>query len=100
LATRTTEESYLRTNLSLLVLAVFLLSTVLTQSLTFFPDLSNQGGSGINYRTNFSFGTVTRINRWLGWENNMSDTYVTNPPVGKKQNEFVFTSGLNLAFLH
>jgi hypothetical protein len=75
-------------------------STVLTQSLTFFPDLSNQGGSGINYRTNFSFGTVTRINRWLGWENNMSDTYVTNPPVGKKQNEFVFTSGLNLAFLH
>ena len=74
-------------------------STELTQNLTFFPDLS-ENGSGINYRTNFSFGTVTRINRWLGWQNNMSDTYVTNPPVGKKQNEFVFTSGLNLAFSH
>jgi putative salt-induced outer membrane protein len=75
-------------------------STELTQNLTFFPDLSEKGSSGINYRTDFSFGTVTRINRWLGWKNNMTDTYVTNPPIGKKQNEFAFTSGLNLAFLH
>jgi putative salt-induced outer membrane protein len=75
-------------------------STELTQNLTFFPDLSEKGSSGINYRTDFSFGMVTRINRWLGWKNNMTDTYVTNPPIGKKQNEFAFTSGLNLAFLH
>jgi len=44
-------------------------------------------------------GSSTKIVKWLGWENNVSDTYVTNPPSGKKQNELVFTSGLRIAFL-
>ena len=72
-------------------------STALLQNLAFFPDLTDSGG---NYRTNFSLGTVTKIAKWLGWQNNFSDTYVTNPPAGKKQNELVFTSGLRLAFAH
>jgi putative salt-induced outer membrane protein len=72
-------------------------STALLQNLAFFPDLT---GSGSNYRTNFSLSTVTKIAKWLGWQNNFSDIYVTNPPPGKKQNELVFTSGLRLAFAH
>jgi putative salt-induced outer membrane protein len=72
-------------------------STALLQNLAFFPDLTDSSG---NYRTNFSLGTVTKIAKWLGWQNNFSDTYVTNPPAGKKQNELVFTSGLHLAFSH
>ena len=72
-------------------------STALLQNLAFFPDLTDRGG---NYRTNFSLGTVTMIAKWLGWQNNFSDTYVTNPPAGKKQNELVLTSGLRLAFAH
>lgn len=72
-------------------------STALLQNLAYFPDLTDSGG---NYRTNFSLGTVTKIAKWLGWQNNLSDTYVTNPPAGKKQNELVFTSGLRLAFAH
>ena len=72
-------------------------STALLQNLAFFPDLTNRGGS---YRSNFSLGTVTKIGKWLGWQNNLSDIYVTNPPAGKKQNEFAFTSGLRLAFSH
>jgi hypothetical protein len=72
-------------------------STSLLQNLAFFPDLTDSGG---NYRTNFSLGTVTKIAKWLGWQNNFSDTYVTNPPAGKKQNELVFTSGLHLALSH
>ena len=75
-------------------------STTVTQTLSFFPEVTEQGGSGINYRANFTFGTVTRLNKWLGWQNNFSDAYVTNPPAGKKQNELVFTSGLNIALLH
>ena len=71
-------------------------STALMQNLGFFPDLTVTG----NYRANFSFGTVTKIAKWLGWQNNFSDTYVTNPPAGKKQNELFFTSGLRLAFTH
>ena len=73
-------------------------STSLLQSVAFFPALTeNERG---NYRTSFGLGTVTKISKWLGWQNNLSDIYVTNPPAGKKQNELVFTSGLHLAFVH
>jgi hypothetical protein len=34
----------------------------------------------------------------LGWQNQFGDIYVTNPPLGKKQNDIVFTTGLNIAF--
>ena len=72
-------------------------STSLLQGLAFFPDLTDSGG---NYRTNFNLGTITKISKWLGWQNNFSDAYVTNPPAGKRRNEFVFTSGLHLALSH
>ncbi|HEV2400215.1 MAG TPA: DUF481 domain-containing protein [Candidatus Sulfotelmatobacter sp.] len=71
-------------------------STSLLQNLAFFPALTeNERG---NYRTSFSLGTITKLSKWLGWQNNFSDVYVTDPPAGKKQNELVFTSGLHLAF--
>jgi len=72
-------------------------STVITQNLYFFPDLTNTPGE---YRTNFNFGTVTKMTKWLGWQNNFGDIFVTNPPPGRRQNDIVFTTGLNLAFTH
>jgi len=69
-------------------------STVLTQKLYFFPDLTDRG----QYRGTFDFGTVTKISKWLGWQNQFGDIYVTNPPPGKKQNDVIFTTGLNIAF--
>jgi hypothetical protein len=36
----------------------------------------------------------------LGWQNTFGDVYVTNPPGGKKKNDIVFTTGLNVTFLH
>jgi hypothetical protein len=30
--------------------------------------------------------------------NSISDIYVTNPPVGKRQNDLVSTTGLNVSF--
>ena len=73
-------------------------NTSLTQNLAFFPALTRNDRG--NYRSNFSLGTITKISKWLGWQNDFSDVYVTNPPAGKKQNELVFTSGLHLAFVH
>jgi Protein of unknown function, DUF481 len=61
--------------------------TVLSQKAYFFPDLSHRG----EYRTKFDFGTVTKINKWLGWQNTFSDVYVTNPPSGKKGNDVILT---------
>lgn len=69
-------------------------NTSLVQNFAYFPDLTEPGG---NYRTNFQLGTITMIIKWLGWQNNVTDSYVTNPPAGKKRNEFVFTSGLHVS---
>jgi len=70
--------------------------TVVSQKAFFYPDLSNTG----EYRTEFDFGTVTKINKWFGWQNSFSDIYVTNPPAGKRRNDIIFTTGLNVAFAH
>ena len=69
-------------------------STLISEKLGFFPDLSDLG----EYRGTFDFGTVTKINKWLGWQNSFSDVYVTNPPIGKKKNDIILTTGLNITF--
>ena len=71
-------------------------STSLTQSLYFYPNLSDAG----DYRSTFNFGTVTKFSKWLGWQNAFGDIYVSNPPTGKKKNDILFTTGLNISFTH
>jgi putative salt-induced outer membrane protein YdiY len=71
-------------------------STLLTEKLYFFPNLNDTG----EYRATFNFGTVTKINKWLGWQNAFGDIYVTNPPGGAKQNDILLTTGLNFSFTH
>ncbi len=71
-------------------------STVLTQKLYFFPALNEAG----EYRSTFNFGTVTKISKWLGWQNAFGNIYVTDPPVGKKRNDLTLTTGLNVTFAH
>ena len=70
--------------------------TVITQDAYFFPDFK----SGGDYRATFDLGTVTKINKWLGWQNSFGDVYVTNPPTDKKRNDVVFTTGINVSFTH
>src|SRR5438093_524658 len=69
-------------------------STVLNNKLYFFPDLNEIG----EYRATFNLGTVTKLSKWLGWQNAFGDIYVTNPPAGKKQNDILLTTGLNVSF--
>jgi putative salt-induced outer membrane protein len=71
-------------------------STVVTQNLYFYPDLTNTG----EYRGTFTFGTVTKINKWLGWQNSFGDIYVSQVPLGKKKNDILFSTGLNFSFAH
>ena len=77
-------------------------STLVTQKLYFFPNLSDTG----EYRTSFNLGTVTKISKWLGWQNAFGDIYVSNPPAqpagtpALKKNDIVLTTGLNFAFTH
>ena len=69
-------------------------STVIKQSLYFYPDFTNTG----EYRGTFNFGTVTKINKWLGWQNSFGDVYVSAPPEGKKKNDILLSTGLNFSF--
>jgi len=71
-------------------------STVVTQKAYFFPNLSSAG----EYRATFDLGTITKINNWMGWQNMFGDVYVTDPPTGKKKNDVIFTTGLNITFAH
>jgi putative salt-induced outer membrane protein len=71
-------------------------STALAEKLYFFPDLSDTS----QYRATFNLGTITKISKWLGWQNAFGDIYVTNPPVGKKTNDLQLTTGINVAFTH
>jgi putative salt-induced outer membrane protein YdiY len=71
-------------------------STLLSQKLYFFPDLSDTG----EYRATFNLGSVTKISKWLGWQNAFGNIYVTNPPAGTKKNDIVLTTGLNVSFTH
>ena len=98
-----TRESYttLHRNLVALTLGEELMhklgkSTVLNQKLYFFPDLNSLG----DYRGTFDFASVTKISKWFGWQNSFEDVYVTNPPAGKKQNDVILTTGLNVSFGH
>ena len=72
-------------------------NTSFVQNLGYFPDLTVPGD---NYRVNFSFTSVTKVSRWFGWQNYVSNMYVSDPAAGKKKNEFLFTSGLQIAFSH
>jgi len=72
-------------------------STVLTESGYFFPEVSYQTGQ---YRATFNFGTLTKFSKWLGWQNAFGEIYVTNPPTGKKDNDILLTTGLNISFTH
>ena len=70
--------------------------SVITQNVYFYPDLQDTS----QYRATFNFGTVTKISKWFGWQNQFSDIYVTNPPTSAKKNDLIFTTGLNIAFTH
>lgn len=71
-------------------------STVVTQNLYFYPNLQQTG----EYRITFNLGTVTKISKVFGWQNQFSDIDVSNPPMGAKKNDVLFTTGLNIAFTH
>ena len=61
-------------------------STVITQNVYFYPDLQDTG----QYRWTFNIGTVTKISKWFGWQNQFGDIYVTNPPLSAKKNDVDF----------
>jgi hypothetical protein len=66
----------------------------LVQSFRMFNNLSNTG----EYRVNFDIGSVAELTRWLTWNITLSDRYLSNPVPGRKNNDFLYTTGLGFKF--
>jgi putative salt-induced outer membrane protein YdiY len=71
-------------------------STVLTEQLYIYPDLSNTG----QYRAALDIGIVTKVKKWLGWQTTASDRYLSDPIPGTKSNDLIITTGLTFTFVH
>jgi putative salt-induced outer membrane protein YdiY len=72
-------------------------STAVTQAFMLYPDLSDTS----QYRFTFNFWTVTRLNKWLGWQNSVADVFVSDPPIAVpriERNDLQISTGLNIAF--
>lgn len=69
-------------------------STVLNQGLQFFPNLSNMG----EFRSVFNLGLATQLTKVLSWQMTFSNLYLSNPPVGVKTTDVIFTTGLRFTF--
>jgi putative salt-induced outer membrane protein YdiY len=69
-------------------------STSLNQSYRMFNDLTNSG----EYRVNFDIGLGAKIVKWLSWNLSLSDRYVSDPALGRKANDFLYTTGIGITF--
>lgn len=88
--TRHSAEAYFGDDLTYKLTSV----TALTQSMRFFPNISNSGA----YRANFDLAATTRLFKWLNWNISVSDRYLSNPIPGRRKNDFLYTTGIGIGF--
>jgi hypothetical protein len=69
-------------------------STSLVQAYRMFNDLSHTG----IYRVNFDLGLTTRFAKWLSWNVSLSDRYLNTPALGRKTNDFLYTTGVGIVW--
>ena len=66
----------------------------ITQSFRMFNNLSDTG----NYRMNFDTGLTASISKYFTWNAALSDRYITNPASGRKNNDFLYSTGFGFTF--
>jgi hypothetical protein len=69
-------------------------NTSLTQSFFIFPNVTYTG----QYRFNFNLSAVTAIKKWLGWHVSATDSYLSDPVLGRLRNDIILSTGFQLAF--
>jgi hypothetical protein len=69
-------------------------ATTLTQSYRMFNNLTTTG----DYRVSFDLGLATKIAKWLTWNVSVSDRYLRHPALGRKTNDFLYTTGVGITF--
>jgi hypothetical protein len=69
-------------------------NTSLVQSARFFDSMSDTSA----YRVNIDVGASTKIAKWLTWNVTLSDRYNNVPSAGRKNNDFLYSTGLGITF--
>ncbi len=69
-------------------------NTSLVQSARFFDSMSDTSA----YRVNFDVGASTKISKWLTWNLSLSDRYNNRPAAGRKDNDFLYSTGIGITF--
>jgi hypothetical protein len=68
--------------------------TSLVQNFRMFNNLSETG----EYRVNFDISSVTQLTRWLTWNIALSDRYLSNPVIGRRNNDLLYSTGIGFSF--
>lgn len=68
--------------------------TVITQNLYYLPSLNDTS----IYRVNGNFGIATKLNGWMTANLLFNDRYNSQPVLGNKKNDVLFTTGLGFTF--
>ena len=68
--------------------------TNLVQGFRMFNNLSDVG----QYRMNFDLGATTQLTKWLNWNIALSDRYLSNPVPGRKNSDFLYSTGLGFCW--
>ena len=64
--------------------------TSLSHRFAMFPNMSTPG----DFRANFDSSAVLKLNRWLGWQWNVTEMYLTNPVGASRKNDLLVTTGI------
>lgn len=59
----------------------------------YFPNMTETG----EYRLTFDSTLSTKITSWMNWNVTVSDRYLSNPPLGSKNNDLLFTTGVGVS---
>ena len=68
--------------------------TSFVQTFRMFDNLSDTG----EYRINADIGATTQLTKWLNWNVSLSDRYLSNPALGHKKNDFLYSTGLGFSW--
>jgi putative salt-induced outer membrane protein YdiY len=66
----------------------------LSENFVFYPDMSSLG----QYRFLLNATAATKLKTWLGWQITFSDSFLSDPVPGLKDNDAILSTGLRVAF--
>jgi len=69
-------------------------ASTLNQDFRYFSNVQDTG----NYRINLDAGMATKISKSFTWNVSLADRYLSNPPVGRKTNDFIYSTGIGYTF--